>query len=127
MSYQAERDQFIATTARLGLPLPVATALLRAATTLQRLAVAQCNGDWPADNGERRVVQCARCERYWVPAVVLKGGCADCRAEARAHAAVVGTGWTVTTQGDPRGYVLRILPLHGDPDRDPIGVPTRDR
>lgn len=52
MSYQQERDQFITAATKEGLSLPVIRTLLRHASTLQRLAVAQCNGDWPY-NGDR--------------------------------------------------------------------------
>lgn len=52
MSYRNERDQFIATATREGLNMYVIERLLRYATTLQRLAEAQCNGDWPF-NGDR--------------------------------------------------------------------------
>ena len=52
MSYQRERDAFIAKASSEGLDLATITKLLRYASTLQRLAVAQCNGDWPY-NGDR--------------------------------------------------------------------------
>ena len=52
MSYQKERDEFIAQASREGLDLKTCRKLLRYATTLQRLAEAQCNGDWPY-NGDR--------------------------------------------------------------------------
>jgi hypothetical protein len=49
MTYQIERDQFIAQFARTfpQTPITVAAAFLRLSTTLHRLAEAQCNGDWP--------------------------------------------------------------------------------
>lgn len=52
MSYTKERDTFITLASREGLDMPTITKLLRYATTLQRLAVAQCNGDFPY-NGDR--------------------------------------------------------------------------
>lgn len=52
MTYQRDRDEFIAIAASEGLPLDVTTKLLRYASTLDRLAVAQCNGDYPY-NGDR--------------------------------------------------------------------------
>ncbi len=54
MSYQRERDEFIAKASSEGLDLPTITKLLRYASTLQRLAVAQCNGDWPYNGGRDR-------------------------------------------------------------------------
>ncbi len=52
MSYSKERDEFIARATGEGLSLDVVRKLLRYASTLQRLAVAQCNGDYPF-NGDR--------------------------------------------------------------------------
>lgn len=52
MSYSKERDEFIARATAEGLPLHTVRTLLRYASTLQRLAVAQCNGDYPY-NGDR--------------------------------------------------------------------------
>jgi hypothetical protein len=132
MSYQHEREQFIVRMTQEGLPLDVTRSLLRAATTLQRLAEAQCNGDWPADNGERKVFPCAQCEQQWVPSSLVKGICQDCRLVARVTKQMP-EGWTVDTQGDPRGYVLRVIPpsyaeRNAGKDRfnlDSIGVPVR--
>lgn len=130
MSYQKERDHFMA---RCQLSPETARALLRHATTLHRLAEAQCNGDWPADNGERKVQACPLCESQWVPSQIQGGtaakiaweraeqtsmrryahlgkACPDCRTEARVHALLEGTQWQAWTQGDPRGYVLRLFP-----------------
>ena|SRR3990167_1742308 len=52
MSYRQEREQFIIQAAREGIDQHTIGKLLRYSTTLQRLAVAQCNGDWPY-NGDR--------------------------------------------------------------------------
>jgi hypothetical protein len=134
VSYQRERDDFIARMSREGLSIDSTRGLLRAATTLQRLAEAQCNGDWPADNGERKVVPCSRCDQMWVPST-LKGApklCEDCRTEDRAKR-LLPDGWSLQTQGDPRGYVLRVVPpsyaeRNAGRDKfnlDTIGVPTR--
>jgi hypothetical protein len=132
VSYQKERDEFIARMSREGLPIDATRGLLRAATTLQRLAEAQCNGDWPADNGERKVSPCPRCEQQWVPSTIARGLCQDCRTEDRAKA-LLPDGWSLQTQGDPRGYVLRVVPpsyaeRNAGRDRfnlDTIGVPCR--
>lgn len=115
MSYQRERDYFIAQVAPT-LGVPNARALLACATTLQRLAEAQCNGDWPCDNGERKVTECPLCEGLWVPSQIqgsrlLERGekaCPDCRTEARAHQLVEGSPYRAVTQGDPRGAVLSL-------------------
>ena len=52
MGYQKERDTFIAQASREGLGMYTIGKLLRYATMLQRLAEAQCNGDYPY-NGDR--------------------------------------------------------------------------
>ncbi len=49
---QRDRDQFIAECTRAGIGVHLARLLLRKAATAQRLAEAQCNGDWPY-NGDR--------------------------------------------------------------------------
>lgn len=130
MSYQRERDEFIA---RCHLSTDTARALLRHATTLHRLAEAQCNGDWPCDNGQRETAECLLCGSYWVPSqiqggpmaraawehngAVLNGprhsscrACPDCRTEARVRALLAGTQWQPYFQGDPRGYALKLFP-----------------
>jgi hypothetical protein len=65
MTRQREREEFIAVMVKEGVPLAVTRKVLRYSATLQRLAEAQCNGDYPADNGERKVVPCSRCEAQW--------------------------------------------------------------
>lgn len=110
MSQQRWREVFIAQSAKEGLPLEAARRLLRKAATLTRLAEAQCNGDWPADNGKREVKECPRCATYWVPSTILKTGCPDCRAEdnVRQILKAYADGWTFTTQGDPRGCPITL-------------------
>jgi hypothetical protein len=105
-----ERDAFIAGMAAAGVALDVSRAFLRLGTTLNRLAVAQCNGDWPADNGERKVLPCASCEMCWSPSVLRGPGkrCPDCRTTARAIALGREHGLEVIVQGDPRGAVLLV-------------------
>ena len=134
--------------------LDTATKLLRHATTLQRLAEAQCNGDWPADNGERKVIPCPLCESCWVPSQIQGGtfaqaawqaqqnplvcmtarypaACPDCRTTAAVNLLLAGTPYKAVTQGDPRGYVLRLYAIGADPaaiDNGTVqgfGVPTR--
>ena len=131
MAYQHERDYFIAHMAADGLPLYVAQRLLRYASTLDRLAVAQCNGDWPADNGERSGIEyCPVCEAGFVRSVfrastvrkaadfsahhrkTARGAllvCPDCRTEELVRAALEPfPAFTPIFGGDPRGYVLKL-------------------
>ena len=57
----------------------------------------------------------------------------DWRTEVRAEKALP-PGWTLDTQGDPRGYVLRVIPQSYTArnqgkdcfNRDAIGVPARE-
>lgn len=115
-----EREQFIATMSKHNVSLDVTRGLLRYAATLQRLAEAQCNGDWPYQNGERKVAECAKCKDLWVPSVLLKGKqCPDCRTQALAAELVKAAGLEPVFQGDPRGYVFRVM-VEG---RE-IGVPS---
>jgi hypothetical protein len=102
--------------------------LLRLAATRQRLAVAACNGDWPADNEQRWEVQtCAACEMRWAPSVIRRDGrCADCHAEEQmgrmVHEACAG--WEFEAQGDPRGECSRIW--YGElGERRAMAIPTR--
>lgn len=143
MSRNTERDEFIALLARelpdiaTHLVIDLAHKLLRASATLTRLAEAQCNGDYPADNGERDVVECSRCGLYWTresmknisksykkaDRVLL---CKDCTTEDRVKALVKPYGFEVLTQGDPRGCVLKLRVLSGrtnDAAREGICVP----
>lgn len=201
MSYQTERDQFIASMEREGLPLRVTQALLRAATTLQRYAELACSSeaadrdrvpcpaattrtvriagqsremprkpsgpciceDYPAgthaagqhtkvtridllgDRLERRIAAmlagvftCQAChraqpevnaKRIAASPVGLALGLAAC-----TYCGGVCGGWIMHTQGDPRGYVLRVIPpsytkRNAGRDRfnlDSIGVPARE-
>src|SRR4030095_6079059 len=111
-SYQRERDEFLTTMSRNGAALPLDTlrAILRASTTLQRLAVAQCNGDYPADNGQRKTAVCTECEMCWAPESLSRGICPDCRTQTRVRKLLADTPWQPYFQGDPRGAVLQLFP-----------------
>lgn len=138
MSYQSERDLFIVQMHREGLSLGTARRLLSTASTLQRHAEMMCSSE--AANSDR--VPC--------PAA-LKGSRAclcdgvdgkhetvtridvdDYNLERRVRA-MMPEGWQITTQGDPRGYVLRVIPpSYADRNQgkdvhnlDSIGVPAR--
>ncbi len=137
MGYQQERDEFMARFGRfaptgpgnetVGAGIFTARKLLRHASTLQRLAEAQCNGDWPADNGERKTVQCSRCEGGWHPSAmrqdktaqkITKPGdtkasyvpliCPDCRTQELVTAILKPLNLKPAFNGDPRGAVFVI-------------------
>lgn len=131
MNKQSERDGFIAASAKAGLSVWHARLLLRHGASLQRYAEAQCNGDWPYDNGERKVVPCSRCEagcvgyaqkidRLAPPADPPKRICPECRIQDRVRAICKELPVTPDFQGDPRGYVLKLV----TPDGREIGVPA---
>lgn len=139
-SYYRNRDEFISRMTHEGFSLDTIRALLRLGTTIQRLAVAQCNGDWPADNGQRDTVACPNCERHWDPSTLKKHSaigpdkyCEDCRAETRLPALLEGSGWVALTGGDPRGCTLKLFPATTTPEQryqswgDYICVPARER
>jgi hypothetical protein len=85
-TYQEERAAFIKVAADNGIDLQDATSILRAATTLERIATAQCNRDLTRREerqdaaAERRVERI--CEKY--------------------------PGVTPDFSGDPRGYTLKL-------------------
>lgn len=118
MSYRNERDEFISRATTAGLHYTTAQLLLRHATTLQRLAEAQCNGDWPFDNGERKVIPCPKCAAGTVPSQI-KGStylarglkaCPDCRTSAAVQVLLSDTAMRPVFGGDPRGAVLKLVP-----------------
>lgn len=140
MTYQQERERTIADLARDGMATRDITRILRQATTLHRLAEAQCNGDYPYANGSEwsrsaspsRLKICPECADEWAKTAFRKGVCPDCRAQAIVRA-IVATypGWTVAFGGDPRGCVLHLgSPAHpydecGKNGHRGIGIPGR--
>lgn len=157
MSYQAEREQFIYRVTREGLPLQAAHSLLRQATTINRLAELACSSE-AADRDRIPCPAATQVVRHFggkdrtllrrptgpclcdyvntvdalqgthetIPRIRLQ----DYQAEQRAIKAVPD-GWTVLTEGDPRGYTLKVIPpsyaeRNKGKDRfnlDSIGVP----
>ena len=95
---------------KLGVMLHDQASLLRNAATIDRLNEAQCNGDWPCDNGERKTAECAKCAGWYAPSTLKAGRvCDDCRAQARVRAIVAKyPTLAVEFNGDPRGLPFRI-------------------
>jgi hypothetical protein len=121
------REETLYNLGKVGVPYHVARKLLRYGATLHRLAEAQCNGDYPADNGERKVVACTRCESMWVrssmvrdytaPKIQRPGDdraryipliCRDCRTEELIKKTCEEAGLIPEINGDPRGAVLTV-------------------
>lgn len=150
MSYQREREDFIARMTQEGLPLEVTRGLLRAATTLQRTAELACSSEAadrdrvpcpasPVDlkGRPRTVTGPCLCDVSYARSQgrehesVTRITIQDWNTETRVRASLPG-GWTIETQGDPRGCVLRVIPpsyaeRNTGRDRhnlDAIGVPS---
>ena len=138
MSYAQERDRFIATMAQEGLPVGVARTVLRHASTLQRIAELECS----SEAADRDRVPCPAdaadclCRDYGsfytvpglgvlpdrmghgtVPRIMVQGK----RLEKRLFALLSQHGMTAHFQGDPRGYVVKVVTSHGCE----VGVPAR--
>jgi len=131
MSTRKWREQTIAELSRAGIPLHTIRKLLRYGATLHRLAEAQCNGDYPCDNGGRKVVPCTRCESLWVRSSMVRDYtapkvegkyipliCKDCRTAELIEAACREVNLVPDIGGDPRGAVLCVkLPTMSEHDR----------
>jgi hypothetical protein len=110
-----DRERFLMELARLGVNEHRALLFARYASTLDTLNMALCNGDWPCDNGERKVVPCGGaeaegCGSYYVPSALKGRGkrCPDCRTSAKVSALAQECGLVVQFSGDPRGVPFRL-------------------
>jgi hypothetical protein len=132
MSYQKERETFLAQWVREGGSIETARLILRDANTAQRLAAAQCNGDYPFDNGERTVDACAECGMGCAPRAMRKGRrCPSCVVDARLAKRIRESGFTEKLSGDPRGYVVKVRFPSGTYNtwggrEEGYGVPARE-
>jgi len=158
MGYRREREEFIERMTREGLPLDVTLRLLREATGLNRRAELACSSE-AADRDRVPCPQTANAKRPCLcdgahdngRRVVTRIAVQDWQAEERIRLALhdvnmkralVDTDgpdapdtihlWQFTTAGDPRGYVLRVIPpsyaeRNKGRDRfnlDAVGVPN---
>ena len=144
MRTNKERDEFLTIAEAEGLPESIARKLMRYATTLQRLAEAECNGDdWRDERGPRHYVNISepgpmqtKCGESLVtpenvPAKVRSSKrwsavtCSTCRSMRLEEIArrAVPAGFEVLTQGDPRGAFLKItVPSGRTNDWGRVGV-----
>lgn len=82
-----DREQFVARLAQEYPAMPpgdvadLAGRIMRHGATYARLQEAMCNGDFPADNGERRTKVCPKCGNGWAPASYVGDECPDCHRE----------------------------------------------
>ena len=132
MSYQKDREEFTHIMAREvpNMTLEDSRRIMQLANRIQRLAAAECNGDWPCDNGERKVKPCAKCEAGYVPCKLnSKGICPSCQAEERIARIVASLGCKAVFSGDPRGSCVKIQVPSGytnDWGKEGVCVPTRE-
>lgn len=123
-----EREEFLVKICGEGVPLDVARKVCRNAATIQRLSEAKCNGDYPCDNGERKVGFCSKCESGYVPHVLDKRGvCPNCRASERIEKLLAPYNVKPIFQGDPRGACVKLAVPSGKTDdwgRTGICVPA---
>jgi len=130
-SYSKQRESFLVAMANKGIELDIARSILRNANTIQRLSTAECNGDYPCDNGERKVRECSKCQSGYVPSSLNKAGiCPNCRAAQRIVTLLSGLPIMAIFQGDPRGACVRIADydpnVNDESQHRGIYVPTRD-
>ena len=102
------REQFLMAATRIGLNEYMARKFARMAATHERLSEASCNGDWPCDNGERKVEFCVTCQGGMVRSKIVKGVCETCRLEARIMEYADACGVIADLQGDPRGWTVKL-------------------
>jgi len=120
-TYRGFREEFMFDAARLGLNRHQAGRIARLAATHNRLAEAECNGDWPCYNGEREVETCHRCESGYVKSAMRYAGyrtlgvrtmiCQSCKTEDNIKALCAEYGIGVEFQGDPRGWTVKLSRL----------------
>ncbi len=114
MSYAKDREEFLILCDRDGIPADTARALMRYATTATRLAVASCNGDWPADGGADRwpLRECG-CGSLWAKESFRRDLCPSCRCDDLIKRACDAANLPFALSGDPRGCVVKVkLPTY---------------
>jgi len=112
MSYQHEREVFIAQMTQEGIPLDVCLRVLRNANTIQRLAARECSVEMSEAESKREELRAAACE-------------------ARIAKMLAPYGVTVDTSGDPRGFCVKLMLPSGKYNtwggaESGYGVPTRE-
>lgn len=140
MSYTREREEFIARATQEGLPVYVTRQILAKANTLQRIAELSCSSE-AADRdrvpcpGVKREADCC-CDPVWTMDAdgnERKAFHRDVpRIDRQEHrirknlATLISKfpGFGFEHQGDPRGYVLKLIVPSRKPE-DPIGVPSK--
>lgn len=140
MSYQREREEFIVRMVKEGLPYKVIAQLLSAATSLQRYAELATSSEAadrdriPCPASRTREPGPCLCDVYegkhqTIPRITLY----DWQVASRIKRQIPAD-WSLSFEGDPRGYVLKVIPpsyaernqgrdVH---NLDAIGVPARD-
>lgn len=118
-SYQREREEFIARMTKEGLAIDAILTLLRCATSINRYAELACSSEaadrdrircpanprWKHQKAGPCLCDLSDGEHTDIPRYRLL----DYRTEQRAIKAVPDS-WRIITEGDPRGYTLRVIP-----------------
>lgn len=120
MSYgrQRAREEFLVTMHREGVPTDVSRKIMRHATTLHRIAEAECNGTFPANHDWSAADEDRPCP------------CLQCKADRSATQSIRNLtkpyGVEPIFSGDPRGAVVKLKVTSGKTDdwgREGICVP----
>lgn len=114
---QKERIDFITRMQRAGLDREDAESFMRYAATLYRLAIASCNGEWPAGGPVSGLKVCPHCDMMWCKATFARGMCPDCRTTDLATKLANTLKIEIETGGDPRGSVIKLR-VPGDNGND---------
>ena len=126
MSYKHEREEFIAQTAGK-LRLSLIHAVLRRANTLQRNAVLSCSSiladrDRVPCPGVKHPEHCCCDQPDHGHEMVPRIDRQDARIRRELDVLLDGTAYRADYQGDPRGYVLKLVQRE---DNREFGVPSR--
>jgi len=128
MSYQKDREAFLATMAREGMDLETARLILRDATTIQRWEEEECNGTIQVDDDDEKAERVSRYgsgESYREHRYPIPHRCNQAKARIRKR---MPQGFAAVFQGDPRGACVKIKVPSGKYDdwgREGVCVPTR--
>lgn len=127
MNYKQWREETIAKLLNAGFPYYKAKRLLALSNRHGRLAICQCNGEWPAQTQYTDAKDCAECPKcggWWQRDSIKKSGCPDCRVE-RDILELVGDQKVIEGfdfAGDPRGCTVTAVLRTGER----IAIPQKE-
>lgn len=127
MNYKQWREETIGELMAAGFPYYKAAKLMALSNRHGRLAVAQCNGEWPAQTqwtDSKDCGECPKCGNWWQKNAIKKSGCPDCRVES-AILALAGDQKIIegfSFAGDPRGCTVTAIMRTGER----VAIPQRE-